>query len=177
VDDLPAFIVSRSPTQLVVAGANVEAVAAGVVTIQNAVFLPDLGVPSIVAASAVDLEAFDNSFTSATFGGAPDLAAGPFPLVFWSATTAAAPDQWVQFNTTPGLDLRVTMEWNTAADIDFYWYNSGGGYLTCGGGCSTANPEVSVHSVPAGTAEFLNMYLYEGDDSVIRVTVEEIEIS
>jgi hypothetical protein len=168
----PTFVVARSTTQLVVAGGNISAVTAGSVTIQNALFLGEFDVASVVAQSTVNLEAFDNSFTGSSLGSATDITAGPFPLVYYALVSGGAPDQLTQFNSGADLDVTVTALWLTEADVDIYWINPGGSIYACGGGCGSSNPEVSNHTVPGGTQDFLDMALYDGDDSIVRVTVE-----
>ena len=95
VNGNPTFLVDRSSSQLVVAGANISAVSGGTVTIENALFLGQFDVASIVAAGTVNLEAFDNSVTTGSLGTAPDITAGPFPLVYYALVTSGAPDQLV----------------------------------------------------------------------------------
>ncbi len=168
----PTFVISRSATQLVVAGGNINAVSGGSVTIENALFLGQFDVASIVAASTVNLEAFDNSFTTGSLATAPDITAGPFPLVYYALSSSAEPDQLVQFNSASDLDLTVTAQWLTSADVDIYWVDPSGAIYACGGGCGSGNPEVSTHTVAAGVQDFLDMALYDGDDSIVRVVVE-----
>jgi len=167
----PTFLISRSATQIVVAGGNINAVAGGTVTIQNALYLGQYDVAAVVAGATVNLEAFNNSVTTGSLATAPDITAGPFPYEYYTLVTAGDPDQLVQFNSGSNLAVTVTAVWLTGADVDIYWVDSGGVIYACGGGCSSANPEVSTHTIAAGVQDFLDMELYDGEDSIVRVTV------
>jgi hypothetical protein len=170
IDGEPTFAISNSGTQLVVAGANVDAVTGGTVTIENALYLGLYDVASVVAASTVDLEAFDNSFTSPTEAGSPDITAGPYPYVYWTLVNGTVYDQYVMFNSATALPLSVTADWLTGADVDVLW--SGDGYA-CGAACSSHNPEEFDITIPAGVDTYLLVELWTGDPTIVRVTIEQ----
>jgi len=171
VDGAPTFIVSRTATQLVVAGSNIDAVTGGTVTINHALLQGQFDVASIVASNTVDLEAFDNSVMVDNIAAAPDLSAGPFPLVFWGLVDSGTPDLIVRFS--PGADLAMSsaVDWaTTATDIDVFYSDAADDFVECLG-CGGSNPEVGSWTVASGDTNYFYVELYDGDPTIFRVTI------
>jgi hypothetical protein len=170
VDGDPTFVVSRSSTQLVVAGANIDAVTAGAVTVRNARYLGQYAVASIVAQTTVDLEAFDNSLTTNDPATAPNVTPATFPYVYYTLVTPGDPDQFVKL--TGALGLTARFDWFGGDDVDILWCNEDcSAYTGNFNGATGANPERSTVSIPAATVWNLWANLYDGAGSVVRVTL------
>ena len=166
----PTFLVSRSATQMVVAGANVNAVTGGEVTITNARYLGQYAVASIVAQSTVDLNAFDNSVTTDDPATAPDVTPASFPYVYYTLVTPDVPDVFAKL--TGALDVTATFDWVTGDDVDILWCNDAcTAYTGNFDGATGANPEQSSVSIPAATTWNLWAELYDGAGSIVRVTL------
>jgi len=173
VNGAPTFIVSRSATELVVAGSNIDAVTGGTVTVRHALLQGEFDVASIVTANTVDLEAFDNSVFTNDIATAPDVSGGPFPLVVWGLVTVprAAGNQYVRFSPAADLALSSSVDWvQSGTDIDVIYTDAAGDDIDCLG-CGSSNPETGSWTVTGGDTNYVYVQLWSGNPTVFRATI------
>jgi hypothetical protein len=81
---------------------------------------------------------------------------------FFAITAGASP-----------LTVTVTASWFTAADVDILWADTGGNDLGFYGGATSANPEKSTVTIPAGTTYliWLNLYAPGAASDLVQINV------
>jgi hypothetical protein len=107
-------------------------------------------------------------------GTAPDITAGPYPQEFFISVENDAPDDFSTFAPGADLDVTVTLEWQTDADIDILWYDFAlDDFVGNFAGATGANPEVSSVTVPAGESWtlWLNKFDTDAGPTIIKVTI------
>lgn len=101
---------------------------------------------------------------------APDITAGPFPMVF---VNRPDPDDFYTVDPAAVLDLTVTYAWGTTDDLDILWVDCAfTAFLEpFSNGATSANPEVSIVSIPANECRLLWFNLYAGFPADGRVEI------
>jgi hypothetical protein len=170
VNDIPVGVISLDANSIVVAVTNTGALTGGTVTLNNLVFLGSIDLATLDASTLVDTRA---SPMTTDFASAPNWTAGPFPMTVYVYIDGTDPDVHAMFLPAADLALTVDADWETDADVDLLWLNSGGSVVSCGSpsGCTGAHPEQSVYTVAAGATRYLDINLYDGVASVVKVVI------
>jgi hypothetical protein len=81
---------------------------------------------------------------------------------FFAITAGASP-----------VTVTVTASWFTGADVDILWADTGGNDLGFYGGATSANPEISTVTIPAGTTYlvWLNLYAPGAASDLVRINI------
>jgi hypothetical protein len=170
IDGVLALPLSMTTTELQVVVQNTSDASGATVTLNNLLFLGSTPVATLDAPATVDVK---RSPFGPDLGSAVDITSSTLPQTFYVFVTHDVPDMIVKYAPAADLPLIIDVDWNTDADVDIYWLDTDGAIFACGGGCTGAKPEQSNHTVAGGDTEYLDINLYDGDDSIATVIISQ----
>jgi hypothetical protein len=169
IEGVETALISRSGAELQVAVLNESDVTGATVTVSGLIFLGSSPLGTLDAATTPDIR---RSPWATSQGSAMDVTGLARPVTMYVRVTSANHDMFVKYESATDLPLTIDVDWDTDADVDIYWVDPAGSIFACGGGCTGAKPEQSVHTVAGGAVEYLNIDLYDGDDSNVTVVIQ-----
>ncbi|UCF18617.1 MAG: hypothetical protein JSU87_11790, partial [Gemmatimonadota bacterium] len=85
------------------------------------------------------------------YANGPEISNGPFPMEYFIELSNEDPDHVLTIAPAADLDLTVTLQWMTGADLDILWRNADfTEYVGNFGGATAAKPEQTSVTVPGG---------------------------
>lgn len=171
IDGLEAYIHSITADELQLVHSGADAVAGGTVSLSNLVFLGTF-TANLDASTPVDLSAFQNYLNEDyDLAAAPDLTAGPYPLVLYGIVSSATPDVIGKFAPAADLALTSTVYWaDHDTDIDVFYTDASDSFIDCLG-CGGSNPETGSWTVAGGDTNYYYVELWSGNPTVFQITL------
>lgn len=171
IGGLEAYIHSITADQLRLVHSGPDAVTGATVHLDNLVFLDEFEA-NLDASTTVDISAFQNYLNEEyDLAAAPDLTAGPFPLVIYGLVTSGAPDVIGKFAPAVDLSLTSTVYWaDHDTDIDVFWTDAGDSFVDCLG-CGGSNPETGSWTIVGGDTNYYYVELWSGNPTVFQATL------
>lgn len=162
----PGSVISQSATTLVVQVPMPDAAVAGPLTVTgvSVTYVPGLTVDLPTASSFTVTNANDPNSLPDPAVQLPIPTAGNSAVLFDGFATGET-DNFYSFTLAATTTFTVTLSWGTAADVDILWCDAGcNNFVGNFDGASTANPEVSQVTLPAGTYNlWLNQFAENGE--------------
>jgi hypothetical protein len=171
IDGLEAYIHSITADQLQLVHSGPDAVAAGTVSLSNLVFLGQFAT-SLNASSTVNVSAFQNYLNEDyDLAAAPDLTAGPFPLIIYGLVSDDVVDVIGKLAPAADLNLTSSVYWaDHDTDIDVFWTDAGDAFVDCLG-CGGDNPETGSWTIAGGDTNYYYVELWSGAPTVFQATL------
>jgi hypothetical protein len=172
IDGAETYVHSVTADELVLVYGEVGAVTGGTVELHDLVFLNDFAVSSLDASTTVDVAAIQN-WGTVSIATAPDISAGPFPLVFYGYVSSSVVDVIFSVSPSSSLTLNSSVYWlNHDTDIDVFYTDAGDGFVSCLG-CGGSDPEEGSWTVAGGDTNYFYVELWSGDPTVFQVTISQ----
>jgi hypothetical protein len=131
------------------------------------------GTEQVIQTLAVSITSTFTAIGLDQLAAAPDVTNGPFPRSFFIELDNDHRDHFVTVAPAANLPLTVTLDWQTAEDLDIYWMDqAGGNFVGNFDGATLANPEQTSVTVPADETYRLRFNKFgNGPSSLARVTI------
>jgi len=173
IGGLTAFVHSVTADQMQLVHSGVDAVTGATVHLSNLEFLGQF-TANLDATTTVDVAAIQNYLDQDyDLAAAPDLTAGPYPLVIYGVVTSDNPDVIGKFAPASDLDISSSVYWvDAATDIDVFYTDASDAFIDCLG-CGGSNPEVGSWTIAGGDTNYYYVELYDGAPTVFQVTLTQ----
>jgi hypothetical protein len=171
INEVPAFIHSITADEIQLVSSDPAAVTGGTLRLFDLVFLGEFAA-DLDASTSVDVAAFQNYLDEDyDLAAAPDLTAGPFPLVIYGIVSEAKPDVIGKFAPAADLTMSSSVYWlDEDTDIDVFYTDAGDGFIDCLG-CGGSNPETGSWTVAGSDTNYYYVELWDGAPTMFQITI------